>query len=100
MLKCPESQTLKTVSVVSRLWRATVLPLLFKNVVGKRFPVVTNLFGTAGRVQLAFGDRPRELVQRVAALPHELLPPTFGKLWQARDLAGSALRIGRLRDRV
>ncbi len=32
--------------------------LLFKRVKGSRFPVVTNLFGTARRTELAFGSKP------------------------------------------
>ena len=33
--------------------------LLFQNVKGSQFPVVTNLFGTKKRIELAFGSRPR-----------------------------------------
>ena len=50
--------------------------LLFKRPRGAAFPAVTNLFGTARRVKLAFGDRPEEIVERVAALPEE--PFTHG----------------------
>jgi UbiD family decarboxylase len=69
--------------------------LLFRRVKGSPWPVVTNLFGTARRVELAFGRRPLELVERLAALPHTLLPPSLGRLWQQRDLLGSLLRVGR-----
>ncbi len=68
--------------------------LLFTKVRGKRFPVATNLYGTKARVDLAFGQRPKELVQRIAALPQELMPPTLGKLWGARGLAKDAIKIG------
>jgi UbiD family decarboxylase len=69
--------------------------LLFKRVAGSPWPCVTNLFGTARRVEIAFGKRPLELVQRLADVPHTLLPPTLGKLWQHRDVLGSLLRVGR-----
>ncbi|MCU0866091.1 MAG: UbiD family decarboxylase [Planctomycetes bacterium] len=69
--------------------------LLFRRVKGSPWPAVTNLFGTARRVELAFGKRPLELVQRLAAVPHTLLPPSLGKLWQHRDLLGSLLKVGR-----
>ena len=69
--------------------------LVFRRVKGSPWPTVTNLFGTARRVELAFGRRPLELVQRLAALPHTLLPPTLGKLWGHRDLLGSLLKVGR-----
>lgn len=68
--------------------------LLFTNVRGKRFPVVTNLFGTAERINLAFGKAPQDFVKRVAQLPEELLPPSLSKLWGLRDLGKQALRIG------
>ncbi|MBL8730439.1 MAG: UbiD family decarboxylase [Planctomycetes bacterium] len=69
--------------------------LLFRRVKGSPWPVVTNLFGTARRVELAFGRRPLELVQRLASVPHTLLPPSLGKLWQHRDLLGALARVGR-----
>ncbi|MBL9079561.1 MAG: UbiD family decarboxylase [Planctomycetes bacterium] len=73
--------------------------LLFRRVKGSPWPVVTNLFGTARRVELAFGRRPLDLVQRLADLPHTLLPPSLGKLWQHRDLLGALARVGRSRVR-
>jgi 4-hydroxybenzoate decarboxylase subunit C len=69
--------------------------LLFRRVKGSPWPAVTNLFGTQRRVELAFGKRPLELVQRLAAVPHTLLPPSLGKLWQHRDLLGPLLKVGR-----
>ncbi|MFT5285201.1 MAG: UbiD family decarboxylase [Planctomycetota bacterium] len=73
--------------------------LLFENIRGRAYPVVTNLFGTQKRVELAFGKRPGELVERAAALPEELMPPTLGKLWQQRDLFKSLARVGLKRVR-
>lgn len=68
--------------------------LLFTNVKGKAFPVVTNLFGTKNRVDLAFGDGPKDLVRQIASVPEELLPPTASKLWKHRGLAGSLIKVG------
>jgi UbiD family decarboxylase len=68
--------------------------LLFKNVKGSNFPVVTNLFGTQKRIDLGFGSRPVELVRRIATAAEELVPPTLDKLWQNRDLAITALKLG------
>ncbi len=69
--------------------------LLFKRVKGAAWPVVTNLFGTARRVELAFGRRPEQLVQRVAAFPHTMLPPTPGKVWAQRDALWQLAKVGR-----
>ncbi|MGD8376179.1 MAG: UbiD family decarboxylase, partial [Acidobacteriota bacterium] len=68
--------------------------LLFRYVKGSRFPVVTNLFGTARRVDLAFGSRPGKLMARAAKLPETLLPPTPTRLWEHRDLVPALLRLG------
>ena len=68
--------------------------LLFTNVVGADFPLVTNLFGTARRAELAFGERPLRLIKRLVHLAETLLPPTPGKLWGARDLGLELLKVG------
>ncbi len=68
--------------------------LLFRHVDGKRIPVVTNLFGSRRRTELAFGRRPLDFVRDVARFALEALPPTPGKLWQFRHLASQALRVG------
>ncbi len=73
--------------------------LLFRNVKGSNFPVATNLFGTRRRVRLAFGSRPEELIDAVARLPHELLPPSPSALWRQRGLIASLFRVGTRRRR-
>ncbi|MFN7146010.1 MAG: UbiD family decarboxylase, partial [Myxococcota bacterium] len=85
---------LETAEIHRRVIAANGPALLFKRPKGASFPVVTNLFGTRKRVELAFGSRPGEFIRRVAALPHELMPPTFGKMWAQRDLAWQGLSLG------
>ena len=68
--------------------------LLFKRPKGADFPVVTNLFGTPKRLDLAFGKKPREFVETAARAAAELLPPTGEKLWAFRSFFGAALRVG------
>jgi UbiD family decarboxylase len=68
--------------------------LLFKRPKGADFPVVTNLFGTPKRLDLAFGRKPREFVETAARAATELLPPTGEKLWAFRSFLGAALRVG------
>ena len=67
--------------------------LQFSSVTDAKWPLVTNLFGTKKRVELAFGARPIELIEGVARLAHEL-PPTPKKLWNQRGLIGSLLKVG------
>ncbi len=68
--------------------------LLFTNVKGSKFPVVTNLFGTRKRIDLAFGTKPLEFVKRAVHAAENLLPPKPSKLWKYRDLGISALKFG------
>lgn len=68
--------------------------LLFKRPTGGDFPVVTNLFGTRKRVELAFGAEPKRFVERAAALPHTLMPPTMAKLWGERGFFAKAAGLG------
>jgi len=68
--------------------------LLFRRVKGSPWPVVTNLFGTSRRVEMAFGQRPLDLVEQAAAIPDELVPPTPGKLWKKRGFLTDLLKVG------
>lgn len=68
--------------------------LLFTKVKGSTFPVVTNLFGTNRRLELAFGRRPLDFVSNLVRLAEEIMPPTLGKLWQSRSVGLQALKVG------
>jgi UbiD family decarboxylase len=68
--------------------------LVFRNVTGADFPLVTNLFGTARRAELAFGERPLRLIKRLVNLVETILPPTPAKLWGARDVALNLAKVG------
>jgi 4-hydroxybenzoate decarboxylase subunit C len=68
--------------------------LLFRAPKGADFPVVTNLFGTPERVALAFGTRPKEVLERLVEAAEKLVPPSLPKLWGARGLAFDLLRVG------
>lgn len=68
--------------------------LLFRRVKSSRFPVVTNLFGTVKRIELAFGVKPLQLVKQVVHFAETLLPPRFSKLWENRNLALEVLKLG------
>jgi len=68
--------------------------LLFKNVKGSKFPVITNLFGTNKRIDLAFGQKPKDFVKRGVEMAEILLPPKPRELWRYRDVAFSAVKLG------
>ncbi len=67
--------------------------LLFNNVRGSQFRLVTNLFGTRRRAQAAFGNRPFRLIRSLVSLIQDF-PPRFGALWENRDVALAGLRLG------
>jgi UbiD family decarboxylase len=68
--------------------------ILFNRVKGSRFPVVTNLFGTNRRIELAFGRKPEQFIKQLVDVAESLLPPDRKKLWQHRSLVRDALRLG------
>jgi UbiD family decarboxylase len=90
----PVDANLEAAEIHRRVIAAGGPALRFSNITGARFPLVTNLFGTARRAELAFGTRPLRLIKRLVDLAETLLPPTPAKLWGARDIAREALRIG------
>lgn len=73
--------------------------LLFTSVKGSHFPLVTNLFGTQRRAERAFGRHASRFITRAVELAQTLLPPTPAKLWGARDVLGTAAKLGLKRRR-
>jgi UbiD family decarboxylase len=68
--------------------------LLFTKVKNSKFPVVTNLFGSNLRLELAFGKRPLTFVRELVNLVENSMPPTLSSLWNARSLLAQGLRVG------
>ena len=97
-ISAPVDPVLEAAEIHRRVIAAGGPALLFTNVTGAAFPLVTNLFGTARRAELAFGRRPLELIKRVVHLAETILPPTAGKLWDARDVGSALLKVGTRRQ--
>lgn len=94
VIEAPVDARLEIAEIHRRVIAAGGPALLFRNVRGAQFPLVTNLFGTPRRAALAFGDRPEALIRRLAELAETLLPPSAAKIWEARDVLGSLVRVG------
>lgn len=90
----PVDAHLEAAEIHRRVIAAGGPALLFTNVKGRAFPLVTNLFGTEKRATLAFGEHPMRLIRRLVELAQTIMPPDAGKLWGARDVAGSLLKVG------
>jgi 4-hydroxybenzoate decarboxylase subunit C len=93
-IDAPVDAVQEAAEVHRRVIAANGPALVFRNVVGADFPLVTNLFGTAKRAELAFGERPLRLVKRLVHLVETLLPPTPAKIWGARDVGLELLKVG------
>ena len=93
-ITAPVARSLEAAEIHRRVVAASGPALLFSNVGDADFPLVTNLFGTARRAELAFGERPQRLIRRLVELVETALPPTAATLWSARDLTAELFRVG------
>ncbi|MDT3700782.1 MAG: UbiD family decarboxylase [Thermincola sp.] len=59
--------------------------LLFTNVKDSKFPVVTNLFGTPRRVEMAMGKKTEQILKQATKALDKLMPPKIKNLWAERD---------------
>ena len=94
VVDAPVDACLEVAEIHRRVIAAGGPALLFTNVNGADFPLVTNLFGTSRRAAAAFGKRPQRLIRRLVELAETLMPPTLGKLWSARDVGRELLKVG------
>jgi UbiD family decarboxylase len=62
-IDCFVDPYLELAEIHRRVIAANGPALLFTNVKGKAFPVVSNLFGTKKRVDLAFGKKPEQFLR-------------------------------------
>ena len=67
-ISAPVDANLEAAEIHRRVIAAGGPALLFTNVKGAEFPLVTNLFGTARRAELAFGTRPLAFIKRIVHL--------------------------------
>ena len=93
-IRAPVDANQEAAEIHRRVVAAAGPALFFTNVKGAAFPLVTNLFGTFRRAEVAFGERPQRLIRRLVDLVETVLPPTPVKLWRARDLGFELLKVG------
>ena len=93
-IDAPVEARLEAAEIHRRVIAAGGPALLFKNVIGSDFPLVTNLFGTPKRAEMAFGGNAASFVRRAVEVVQHALPPTLGKAWSARDLVAAGLKVG------
>jgi len=93
-IDAPVEQAQEAAEIHRRVIAAKGPALVFRNVTGADYPLVTNLFGTSRRAELAFGPRPLRLIKRLVHLAETILPPTPAKIWSARDVALDLRKVG------
>src|SRR3954467_6173885 len=76
VIEAPVDARLEAAEIHRRVIAAGGPALLFANVRRASFPLVTNLFGTARRAELAFGTRPPALIRRLVEVVETIMPPT------------------------
>ena len=92
-IDCPVDPYLELAEIHRRVISENGPALLFTNIKGKAFPVVSNLFGTKKRVDIAFGKRPEDFL-RAAVHASQHFAPSLKTLWQHRSLIKGAFRLG------
>jgi 4-hydroxybenzoate decarboxylase subunit C len=93
-VRVPVSARLEIAEIHRRVIAASGPALLFTQVEGAAHACATNLFGTAERARLAFGERPFELVSELVGIARSAGRPSLGALWRRRSTAAATLRVG------
>lgn len=75
---------LEVSEITQRVVRRGGPALFFERVRGADFPLVTNLFGSARRIELALGRHPRAIGEELLSLAERLNPPSLKAFWAAR----------------
>lgn len=73
--------------------------LFFHNVKGSTFPVVTNLFGSERRIDIAFQNRPDLFVRDMIGMLTRDFPPSLKTLWEKRSQLSKLLKLGMAESR-
>nr|WP_191296795.1 UbiD family decarboxylase [Paenibacillus sp. PL91] len=94
IIDAPVDPNLEVAEIHRRVIDAGGPALLFTNVKGSPFPIVTNLFGTSRRVDLAFGPRPEALMKQIIGAVDRVLPPTPKAIWGEKNLIWDMLKVG------
>jgi 4-hydroxy-3-polyprenylbenzoate decarboxylase len=90
-IEAPVDPRLEIAEITDRVVKAGGPALLFRNVHGSRFRVLTNAFGSERRTAMAFGARSlREVEERMRRTIDLAMPPTAaGKLGRLASLAAA-----------
>lgn len=91
-VRVPVSCQFEIAEIVSRLSRAGGPAVLFEQVSGYEFPVVSNLLASRRRIEILLGREPGAIGEELVAVAHRLQPPSLSGLWQSRRVLGRVAR--------
>lgn len=94
IIEAPVDPYLELAEIHRRVIEQEGPALLFTNVKGSPFPVVTNLFGTSRRVDLAFGPKPEQIMKQIIGATERIMPPTLKALWGEKQLILDMMKVG------
>lgn len=94
IIEAPVDPYLELAEIHRRVIEQDGPALLFTNVKGSPFPVVTNLFGTNARVDLAFGPKPEAIMKGIIGATERIMPPTPRAIWGERGLIWDMMKVG------
>lgn len=89
-VRVPVDPVLEISEILQRVVREQGPALLFERPKGSDIPLVTNLFGTMDRMELALGRHPQAIGRELVDALQRLNPPSLSALWGARKLLARA----------
>jgi 4-hydroxy-3-polyprenylbenzoate decarboxylase len=95
----PVDPVLEISEILQRVVKEQGPALLFERPKGSDIPLVTNLFGTMDRMELALGRHPQAIGRDLVDALQRLNPPSLGALWGARRLLARARHMPPRRTR-
>ncbi|MDP4237620.1 MAG: UbiD family decarboxylase, partial [Bacteroidota bacterium] len=81
-ITAPVDPHLEAAEIAVRSMREGGKALLFENITGSKYPLAMNILSSDRRVELAVGEDPNELGERLLHVAEELMPPKPGKIVQ------------------
>jgi len=88
----PVDPALEITEVATRAFREQKPSLLFENVIGSRFPLAINVYGTEKRIELALGCHPEEIGEKLVSFVERIFTPTLSSLWSERKMIRRIVR--------
>ncbi|MEI8133643.1 MAG: UbiD family decarboxylase [bacterium] len=81
-ITAPVDPYLEASEIAVRSMREGGKSLLFENIIGSKFPLAMNILSSNRRVELAVGEDPNELGEKLLHVAEELMPPKPSKIVQ------------------